>query len=207
MQLPMQLTILRIALAVVFLVLFAFVEPPNTSWAVLLFIIAAVTDWWDGHIARRMKLESELGAFLDPLADKLLTGAAFVSFALKGLVAWWMVIIILFRDVYMTVLRAAADGAGLPIHTSRIAKIKTFVQMLFLGAMLARIVRVEGPHDGAFLHSLAVLLAPLADLILLVVPMWGVTLLTAITAIGYTFDNWQTLTRLLSGRTTNDPAQ
>src|SRR5207302_1609941 len=132
-----QLTVLRIVLAAVFFVLFAIVEPPMVGWASAVFVIAAATDWWDGHLARAMKATTPLGAFLDPLADKLLTGAALVAFAWQGLVPMWMVIVILARDAYLTVLRTVADSMQLPVKTRYIAKVKTFVQMTFIVIMLA----------------------------------------------------------------------
>src|SRR4051812_3828551 len=122
MSFPTQLTVLRILLAPVFFVLFAVVEPTPYLWATSVFIVAALSDWYDGYFARLWKLTSPLGAFLDPLADKLLTSAAFIAFASKGLIPVWVVALIILRDIYATVFRIMADSIGQPIKTSSFAK-------------------------------------------------------------------------------------
>ena len=189
MKLPTQLTVLRIILVPVFFVLFAIVQPPEIGWAVLVFAIAAVSDWWDGHIARRMNLTSELGAFLDPLADKLLTGSAFLAFAWNGYIPWWMVAIVLVRDVFLTVLRSRAERHGMHVRTSYFAKVKTFSQMTFILLVLALQLAVRGDL-GTPLHSLgSVFFAG-------TLPVWImglVTLLTFTSGLLYAYDNWYVL--------------
>lgn len=190
MKLPTQLTVLRILLVPVFFVLFAIVRPPEIGWAVLVFAIAAISDWWDGHIARRMNLTSALGAFLDPLADKLLTGTAFVAFAWNGYVPWWMVVIVLARDIFLTVLRTRAERHGLHVRTSYFAKVKTFAQMTFILLVLAMQLAVRG-DGGATLHSLGV------NFFASVVPLWLmgiVTVLTFASGVLYAYDNWSVIT-------------
>ena len=86
MSFPTQLTVLRILLAPVFFVLFAVIDPTPYLWAALVFVVAALSDWYDGYFARLWKLTTPLGAFLDPLADKFLTSAAFIAFASRGLI-------------------------------------------------------------------------------------------------------------------------
>jgi len=184
-KLPTQLTVLRIALVPVFFVLVAIVRPPEIGWAVLVFAVAAASDWWDGYMARAMNLTSPLGAFLDPLADKLLTGAAFVAFAWIGCIPWWMVAIVLARDLFLTVLRPFADSVGLPFKTSYFAKVKTFAQMTFillvLAALLAQSMNVSSILGGLgreFFESGA--------------PFWLmglVTLLTIVSAVLYGYEN------------------
>src|SRR3954462_2251177 len=98
MSFPTQLTVLRILGVTVFFILFAVVEPTPYLWATVVFVVAALSDWYDGYFARLWKLTSPMGAFLDPLADKLLTSAAFIAFAAKGLVPEWIVAIIIVRD-------------------------------------------------------------------------------------------------------------
>lgn len=182
MRLPTQLTVLRIVLAAVFFVLFALIEPPQVLWASVVFVVAAVTDWWDGHLARRWKLTTSLGAFLDPLADKLLTGAALVAFAWQGFIPMWMVIIVLARDAYLTVLRTVAESMEVPVATSYIAKVKTFVQMTFIVLVLAAMLFVKS------------LVTPS----IMLWPMMTITFLTVVSGLHYTYQNWPLIRSLIS---------
>src|SRR5579872_1578682 len=140
MSFPTQLTVLRIVLAPIFYLLFAVAEPALYPWAAAVFVIGALSDWYDGYFARLWKLTTPLGAFLDPLADKLLTSAALIAFASKGFIPVWAVTIIITRDVYVTVFRLLADRAGQPIKTSRLAKYKTFFGMVFICYVLLGIL-------------------------------------------------------------------
>ncbi len=182
----MQLTVLRIALVPVFFVLLAVLHPPAVGWAIIVFAVAAASDWWDGYIARRWRLVTTLGAFLDPLADKLLTGAAFVSFAWMGIVPWWMTIVVLSRDAFLTLLRVRSDAVHLPLTTSFFAKVKTFAQMTFILLLLAALFS-EGTHFGVTLTSIA------RDFLRSAFPLWLmgiVTILTFASAVVYAYDNW-----------------
>ena len=132
MTLPNQLTILRIILSPLFLILFLSPEPLFKQISLAVFIIAALSDWYDGWLARKFNYFSEWGKFMDPLADKILTSAAFLGFALVGLLEWWMVVIVLLRDFTITILRVYADKKGLIFTTSNYAKFKTMFQMVFL---------------------------------------------------------------------------
>ncbi len=186
MKLPTQLTVLRIALVPVFFVLFAIVRPPAIDWAVVVFAIAAISDWWDGHIARKMNLTSALGAFLDPLADKLLTGTAFIAFAWIGYVPWWMVAVVLARDVFLTVLRTVAERRGLHVRTSYFAKVKTFAQMTFILLVLAFELAIRGDL-GTALRALGL------EFFAGGAPVWLmgiVTILTFASGVLYAYDNW-----------------
>jgi len=189
MRFPTQLTVLRIVLAPVFLLLMVYTDPPQFFWAAIVFAVAAISDWWDGHIARRMNLVSRLGAFLDPLADKLLTSAAFIAFAWLGYIEWWMVLVVLARDIYLTVFRIIGDALDLPIKTSYSAKVKTFVQMTFIVILLVALVSTRGMF-GDQLKTIGWTIV--AHNVLL----WGmgaVTLLTFSSALMYTYDNWSVL--------------
>src|SRR5438105_10916262 len=110
MSFPTQLTVLRIVLAPIFYLLFAETTPPAYTWAAAAFFVGALSDWYDGYFARIWKLTTPLGAFLDPLADKLLTSAALIAFAAKDIIPEWMVVIIVARDIYVTVFRMLAEG-------------------------------------------------------------------------------------------------
>lgn len=137
MVLPNQLTVLRIILTPVFLVLILTDSPLMKQIALLVFIVAALTDWYDGWLARKYNYITNWGKFWDPLADKILTSAAFMAFVLLGYVPLWMVLIVIVRDLLITVLRAYAEYKDIVFPTSRYAKWKTFIQMSLLYYLLA----------------------------------------------------------------------
>lgn len=136
MVLPNQLTVLRIILTPVFLILFISGNPLLIQISLIVFIIAALTDWYDGWLARKFNYITEWGKFMDPLADKILTSTAFFGFVSVGMLELWMVVIIVFRDLLITLLRAFADYKKVSFTTSKIAKWKTFFQMTFLYYLL-----------------------------------------------------------------------
>ena len=108
--------------------------------ATVLYFIGAVTDFLDGFLARKLKVVSSLGTFLDPLADKFLNCAAFIAFVVLGLANVWCVLVIILRDIFTTYLRIVAENAGTPLVTSKTAKWKTFLQMIYICGVLALIL-------------------------------------------------------------------
>ncbi len=129
MTLPNILTFFRILITPVFIVCLFEDFPGAHLWALFLFIIASITDAYDGYYARKNDMVTETGRFLDPLADKILVSSAFISFAIMGLIDFWMVGLILFRDLFVTGLRMIMTRNGFTMMTSRIAKSKTGVQL------------------------------------------------------------------------------
>ncbi len=124
--------------------------------ASIVYLLASITDWYDGYIARRLQMITRLGQFMDPLADKILVSSALAVFAHEHYLEWWMVILIISRDFLITGLRSFALYIGKPIITSVLAKWKTFLQMAFIFALLIyinipglpeiRLDRVESPY-------------------------------------------------------------
>jgi len=137
MILPNQLTVLRIILTPIFFVLFISGYPLLIQISLGVYIIAALTDWYDGWLARKFNYITSWGKFWDPLADKILTSAAFFAFVLTKVIPFWMVLIIVLRDFLIAGLRAYADYKDHSFPTSRYAKWKTFIQMAFLYYLLA----------------------------------------------------------------------
>jgi len=129
-KLPNFLTVSRIILAVVFLFFLLMPFEGSNLIALLVFTLASLTDYFDGKIARWQKSTSAFGAFLDPLADKILIVSAFVAFVEMRLIPAWMVMVILAREFLITGLRLIASGFGKSIPASRIAKHKTVSQMI-----------------------------------------------------------------------------
>jgi CDP-diacylglycerol--glycerol-3-phosphate 3-phosphatidyltransferase len=136
MILPNQLTVLRIILTPVFFILFIIDDPVTKQISLGIFVVAALTDWYDGWLARKFNYITAWGKFWDPLADKILTSSAFLGFVFLGVIDLWMVLIIILRDFAITGLRAYADYKGHSFPTSYYAKWKTFLQMTFLYYLL-----------------------------------------------------------------------
>ena len=135
---PNALTIGRIILAPV-VVAFLFADSlGGRLTALALFVIAAISDYLDGKLARKLNVGSRLGQFLDPLADKVLVIGTFVGLAimLPHLVPWWAVALIAARDAFVTGLRTWKESRGRSLRTLGVAKAKTTVQLVYLIATL-----------------------------------------------------------------------
>ncbi len=128
-NIPNLLTIFRILLTPLFIICLFSNYPYAQLWALIIFIIASVTDAFDGYYARKYNHVTRHGKFLDPLADKILVSSAFISFAILKLIPFWMVSLIIFRDLFVTGLRMTLESQGLTMITSKIAKAKTTTQI------------------------------------------------------------------------------
>ncbi|MCS6807761.1 MAG: CDP-diacylglycerol--glycerol-3-phosphate 3-phosphatidyltransferase [Bacteroidota bacterium] len=183
--LPNIFSLSRVIIAPIFLVLFLQSGHIERIVAVVLFIVAALTDYVDGWLARKYSQSSTCGTIIDPLADKILTSTAFVGFALLSLIAWWMVFVVLVRDVATTALRSYADSIGRPLITSWGAKAKTFAQMTFIIAVLVFRTAQALPLSAQFYDYTAFALQPLVVQSLMLL----VTFITVWTGIEYFLDN------------------
>lgn len=140
-NLPNIITGLRLIAVPVFVVLMLEPTPTVSLIATALFVVASLSDWLDGYLARRYKAESVLGTMLDPLADKLLVMAALVLLAAETVeprVPVWMVVVLLTRDMVVDGLRSVAAIKGLVVPASRWAKHKTAWTMLAITFLLVR---------------------------------------------------------------------
>ena len=145
------------------------------------FAIASITDWLDGYIARRRRQVTWLGQMLDPIADKLLTSAAFISLVQLNLAAAWMVALIIGREFAITALRSLAYTRGITIPASPLGKIKMVSQVT---AILLLIVG-GGPLPW---------LAPLGQ-----IALWVVMVTAVVSAVDY----YRRFQRLLNARVTD----
>jgi len=125
-----RLTMLRIGAVIPILFLIHFPSEWSCRAAVFLFILAAITDFLDGYIARREKQVTNFGKFLDPLADKLLICSILIEMAGLGWVPAWIVTIIIMRELAITGLRAVAADKGVVIAADRYGKWKTVFQIM-----------------------------------------------------------------------------
>ncbi len=173
-NLPNLLTLARIAAVPVFVAV-AFLVPGDAGRLLLLaiFVLASVTDWLDGYLARALNQQSAFGTMLDPIADKLLVAAALLLLVADGTIAGLHVLaplIILSREVLVSGLREFLAGSAVKVPVTALAKWKTAVQMVAIAGLLAA---------PALSHELPFLL--LAGLALL----WTATVLTVWTGAGY----------------------
>ena len=135
MTVPDGLTIGRVFATFVLLILLqACAHPPVPVWtawlAVALFVSAALTDWLDGHLARKWKMESDFGRLFDPLADKLLVAVTFIGLLGAGLLPVWFVSLVVAREFLITGMRLVAGQKGVVLAAENVGKHKTVTQMI-----------------------------------------------------------------------------
>ncbi len=141
MNLPNKLTILRVAMIPFFVLFMLFpVMGEADKWiALVLFIVASLTDMLDGHIARKYNLITNFGKFMDPLADKLLVCSALICLVELGRIASWIVIVIIAREFIISGFRLIASDNGVVIAASYWGKFKTTFQMIMICLMIANL--------------------------------------------------------------------
>ncbi len=193
LNIPNFLSLLRIILIPVFIYMLA--QKNKQMWiaALIVFLIASFTDLLDGWSARKLKQESEFGQFLDPLADKVLVVCALIAILLLDQFLsivrdFWMIIVIVGRDVMITVMRTRAIKLGKPLKTSRFGKIKTAFQM---GSVVI-IIMIYILRNDKWLTKLMNLNVEWLNK----APYWimfVVTLLTAFSGLRYLISNYNLL--------------
>jgi CDP-diacylglycerol--glycerol-3-phosphate 3-phosphatidyltransferase len=135
-NLPIGLTLSRIVVVPFLIVFLISSDRVHVLIAAGIFLLAAVTDWLDGLIARRFNQVTTLGTLLDPVADKLLVASALVSLLTIDKVAAWMVVVIVGRELLVTGLRAVAAGVGVIVPASKLAKWKTVSQYVAITMLI-----------------------------------------------------------------------
>ena len=137
MNLPNKLTMFRVILIPFFIVFLLASLTPYDKWiALVIFIIASLTDLLDGKIARKYGLVTNFGKFMDPLADKLLVCAALICLVSCGMLSAWMVIVIISREFIISGFRLVASDNGVVIAANYWGKFKTTFQMLMIIVLL-----------------------------------------------------------------------
>jgi len=135
-NIPNLLTFFRIALIPVLVLLLLSPSELLSILSVVVFSIASITDWLDGYLARKMNIVTNLGKFLDPIADKLLIAAALVMLVGLGRIPAWMVVMIIGREIAVTGLRSIASSEGIIIAASDLGKGKMILQISALIGLL-----------------------------------------------------------------------
>ena len=191
MNLPNKLTVLRIILTPIFMLTLVWNFPFHYGVSLIIFIAASITDLLDGKIARKRGLVTDFGKFLDPLADKMLTTAAFLGFiALDiGYGAVWIAFIVLFREFAVSSIRLIASTSGGKVIAANIwGKLKTVFQMI---AIIFALTAKQFSEILAMFNVNAQVLA-LFELILGVLTsilLWVSAILCIISGVIYIIDN------------------
>lgn len=188
MNVPNKITLSRIFLIPIFILLLSIPWDLGT-WnignnelpvieciAAIIFLIAALTDWLDGYYARKYNLITNMGKFLDPLADKLLVAAAFILLVELQLAPAWVIIIIISREFAITGFRLVASGEGLVLAASSMGKLKTVSQILAIALLLL--------HNFPFSY----LHIPAGEIVLYIA-----LILTVWSGIDYFIRNWHVM--------------
>jgi len=175
MNTPNKLTILRVILVPVFMAFMMIEFPFSKLLGLAVFIIASITDWLDGYLARKYNLITSFGKFMDPLADKMLTTAAFLVLMAEGWISAWVLMIVLTREFMVMGVRLAAVTEGKVIAASMWGKAKTVAQMI---AIIISIVLVSLPMINSAVSG-----------IMINILIWISTVLTVISGIDYLVKN------------------
>lgn len=169
MNLPNKLTIFRVILIPVFIVFLLVPMVPSHNYiALIIFIVASLTDLLDGMIARKYNLVTNFGKFMDPLADKLLVCSALICLVELSLIPAWMVVVIIAREFIISGFRLVASDNGVVIAASYWGKIKTTIQMVMVCLMIANIKEIQIITD---------------------IVAWAAVLLTVISLVDYIWKN------------------
>lgn len=171
MNLPNIVTLLRILLIPVFIIVFAIPSVTRSQLAALIFILASVTDWFDGYLARKFKQVTLSGKLLDPVADKLLVMSALIMLVEFQRVTSWLAILIIGRDIAITGLRAIASSVGIIIAAKEMGKLKTIVQIIAIVLLI-----LDYPVFGTIV-------------------LWSSAILAIISAFDYSIKFWMNVKR------------
>lgn len=190
---PNQLTVLRIFLTPVFVFFLLMGEVRSSQAATIIFIVASMTDWYDGYIARKYGYVSKWGKFLDPIADKILISSAILAFVVLKYIHLWMVIVIIARDIMITGLRSYALLVNRSVQTSTLAKWKTASQMvlIFFVLLVINLERTGLTENGQLIYWERLDFFEMIEKASLFV-----TVFTAITGLYYLIENRQLIKSL-----------
>lgn len=171
-----KITILRMVLVPVFMALMLAQTDVCRIWALIVFVVASASDWLDGYIARKYNQVSNFGKFMDPLADKVLTTAAFLLLYNRIWFASVAIMLILTREFMVAGMRMNASANGTVIAANMLGKVKTVVQMIAIIASIALSITVFPENTAILMTNIFV---------------WVSTVITVISGIDYLWNNRQ----------------
>lgn len=197
MNFPNTLSVLRILLSPIFMILFLSRSVTLVQISIVIFIVAALTDWYDGWYARKYGFKTRWGQFLDPLADKILTSCALLSFYIMNnddpnffgadelIPVGILIAVIIIRDIVLTIVRSYKELKGQEFRTSFISKTKTFLQMTYIFIVIFA-VTAGMTFNGTELSGkvFAFLYSDLNYYLLLFI-----TILTVLSGVAYIFES------------------
>ena len=176
-NLPNILSIFRIMMSPFFILFMIQDEPYFLLLSLLLIFIVSVTDFFDGYYARKYKLVTELGKYLDPIADKIfISTVLFTLYFILGNDTFplWMVVLILLRDVFITILRSFLKAKNLQFATSRLAKSKTLIQIVCMHLIVVILI----------LNTFSILVVDYSSIYYI---MFFCTVITLLSGVGYIY--------------------
>lgn len=175
-NLPTILTLIRVILVIPLFILIFFDNLPAKILTLVFFIVASVTDFVDGYLARKNKQVTDLGAFLDPLADKMLVNLTFLALTYQNLVPIWLFAIIIVRDFMVDGVRMMEAKKDITLAASKTGKAKTMVQMITLSLILLN--KIIGSEIFANINFALLII---------------VLILTVISGLEYLFKGWKSI--------------
>lgn len=171
LSLPNKITLARIFIVPLIVVFLIRPSGWSSTIAGALFILASLTDWLDGHIARSRNQVTDLGKMLDPIADKILVAAGLIPLVALGRVPVWMAVVLLGREFAVTGLRFISLSEGLTISASRLGKYKTILQVVAVSMLILH-------FKVLYFHIIGMLV------------LWVALLVSLISAVEYFLNYW-----------------
>lgn len=188
MNLPNQLTLGRLVLTLFFVLALSIDFPGNRLTGLIVFLLAAATDYLDGEIARRTGTVTNFGKLMDPLADKVMMAAAFVLLTAEDLFPAWAVVTILAREFLVTGLRLVATTQGVVVAADSMGKLKTILQIVTAVFLLLVLAGQDPATSGLAMESLigeqAIHYTGLGLI-------YGTIFVTVASGISYLLRNWE----------------
>lgn len=190
-NIPNSITVLRLVLTAIFIAAASVDAPWAYHTALITFVVAAISDWLDGYLARKLDLVTALGKLLDPLADKILVAAGFIFLSVQGFCPVWVTCLIIGREFMVTGLRQIAVEQGKVIAADKLGKWKTTFQLIFVIGCLTHIS--FGALDAA--NPIVAIFKWIAAPEHYIIPttLWLATALTLISGYNYIYKNRELL--------------
>ena len=179
--LPNIITIFRIVLVPFFIYCIIGDFENSKLYAAIIFCVASISDFLDGKIARKYGIITRFGTFMDPLADKILVLSAFLTFVFLEYIPLWMVIVIVMRDFFITVLRMFMERNGITMVTSKVGKIKTAIQMMAINVILFYMIILS--------YNISEIIYLFDNFSIIYIFMFITTMITFITGLDYFVKN------------------
>jgi CDP-diacylglycerol--glycerol-3-phosphate 3-phosphatidyltransferase len=192
-KIPNRLTILRMIIIIVFIPVVLMDKMITSYIALFLFIIAGITDWLDGYIARKYNIVSNWGKVMDPLADKIMVVSALICFVQLKIVPAWMVIIIIAREFLISGIRIMAAKDGDIIAASNLGKVKTITEIVVIIVILVLLAIINTlEYLSISTDKVSIMEFQVREVLLRLIPYWLmfiVAVIALVSGLEYYFKN------------------